>query len=183
MPEIMVPIVPGVVATAGLSFYGSLGLSANISMAKMQDYWNISGGIGLKAAAGVKGELGIGINVVVASATAKVGLDIGIRAEGNASLSGGIRYNPTTKSVEMATPLKFMYDLKAMLAAKVYAKLEWEALWGVFGGEKVVDLAEWELGRLDLSGQSEASDFSGLWANLKNKAKLTSPLVGTLYES
>jgi hypothetical protein len=182
MPTLHVPIMAGLEATAGISIYGSLGMSANLSLEKMGDYWNIGGGVGMKANAGIKAELGIGINVVAASATAKIGLDIGIKSAGNASLQGGLRYNPTTKTVEAATPLKFNYNLNAKLIAAVYAKLEYEILWGLAGGSKTIDLASWELGSLDLSGESQAADFSGLWANLKNKAKLMGPRNTLLYE-
>jgi hypothetical protein len=77
--------------------------------------------------------------------------------------------------------LRFNYSLLAKLTAKLQLQLRAYVV-GCEAYSNDIDLAEWEIGTLALTGESQAPDFGSLWGNLKNKAKLDA-FGSTVYES
>jgi hypothetical protein len=180
-PTFTIPIVAGVSGEIKAGVKASMSMGARIDLAKKEDYWDLSGGISLGADISAYVYGGVSVSVVVASISAGIEVSANLSAKGSASLAGGIRYNPTTKAVELATPLRFNYSLLAKLTAKLQLQLRAYAL-GCEAYANDIDLAEWEIGSLGLTGESQSPDFAGLWGNLKNKAKLDA-FGSTVYES
>jgi hypothetical protein len=179
-PTFKIPIVPGVGGEINASVKASMSMGARIDLAKKQDYWDLTGSISLGAELGASIYGGVVLDAYVASLSAGIRVSANLSAKGSASLAGGIRYNPETKDMELATPLRFNYNLFAKLVTKLQLELSAKALGcEVYG--KSIDLAEWEIGTLELSGAAEAPDFGSLWGNLKNKAKVTA-FGSTVYE-
>lgn len=179
-PTFTVPIVPGVNGEISAGVKASLSMGARIDLAKKGDYWDLTGGISLGANIDASIYGGVSLSVVIASVSAGIRVTASLSAKGTASLGGGIRYNPDTKSVELATPLRFNYSMLAKLAAKLQLAINGYAA-GINVYSNDIDLAEWEIGTLELSGESQSPDFGGLWGNLKNKAKVTA-FGSTVYE-
>ncbi len=179
-PTFTVPIIPGVSGEISAGVKASLSMGARIDLAKKGDYWDLTGGISLGANIDASIYGGVSLSVVVASVSAGIRVTASLSAKGTASLGGGIRYNPETKGIELATPLRFNYSMMAKLAAKLQLAINAYAL-GINVYSEDIDLAEWEIGTLELSGESQAPDLAGLWGNLKNKAKVTA-FGSTVYE-
>ena len=178
-PDVTIPIpaIPGLKAVAKLELYGGLNLGANINAQKERDssIWNLGGGLSARGEAGVKGSVGLGVDVAVASASASIGVDVKVTGNGNANLQAGLKFDPKTKSVTLANPLQFNYNLNANLITRLFASLDAKAIFGLVEAHKEIDLKQWEMGSLQLTGKSQADSFKGLLSNLENHIKLMGP--------
>ena len=182
-PEIKVPI-PGVplpvFATIGVGVSGNASIGANMALQKKGDVWAFNGGLSASAQASLEVFGGLSVDFGIASASAKVGVSANVNAKGSGNLGGGLRYNPKQKKVELVGAMSLNYNLQAELVAKL--KLALEARIGFLKKELPIDLASWQLGSMQLSGSSTASDMGQLLGNLKNKAKVIGPGGKVIYQ-
>jgi hypothetical protein len=171
-PSFRLPIVPGVSAEINARVAASMNMRARINLSKESNYWDLSGSLSLGANLNASVYGGALIDAYVASAGAGIRVAANLSAEGTATLAGGIRYNPESRRVEMATPLRFNYNMMADLAARLQLELSADIL-GREVYSKAINLAQWQIGRVALSGAAEAPDFGSLWGNLRNRANVT----------
>lgn len=170
-----IPIVPGINAT------GRIGLGANITIGAGisaqgdhdSDVWLLRGGLDISGNIMAYLQLGVEADAVIASAGAALRASINAAFTAGAGIGMYITYDPATNSVALADQgLTFDYNLLAEIFTRLDLVLEYEALFGLIGGEEIIELDRWDIGSFHLNGESAADSLGELFSNLNNTAYL-----------
>jgi hypothetical protein len=166
-----VPIVPGINATGRIGLGASISIGADISAQgdKDSDVWMLRGGLDVSGDLTAYLQLGIEADAVLASAGAALRASINAGLDASAGIGMGITYDSETNSVALADRgLTFDYSFLAEIFSRLDLVLEYEVLFGLFGGEEIIELDRWDIGNFVLRGQSVAENFGEIFDNMES---------------
>ena len=166
-----VPIVPGINATGSIGLGANISIGANISAQGDHDseVWQLRGGLDVSGDLMAYLQLGVEADAVIASVGAALRASVNAGLEASAGIGMGITYDPETNSVAIAEGgLTFDYSFLAEIFTRLDLVLEYQALFGLFGGEEIIELERWDIGKFVLSGQSVADNLGDIVGNMES---------------